>query len=624
MKQFSWVLALLVGCGGASPPPTSGQPVDAPTGGFLELSPVVASGSRDAEEPGSRISYISAATGDDETGQYYYWDGSQVVDAAGNGYGNDPFDPSGDIRPFATPSSEHVRGAPDEGGTRYADWELYRRGETFPAINGGQYRNIGISSEQPAVLGAWGPETDPRPRFDPTERSFFWIAAGRRRVSYVVIRSVDIDARGTSGNRAKGPGAFNQINDESLPPPGDPEPQSWLWFEDIRVRGMAFGFECQGWVTCSVNRSYIADTWNANEHNQGAYVARDQARFIAFDSIFYRNGFKEDPHANSDPERTVFDRNFYFGGGRQMGANLDGVISADGGSGGPQLRYGGTLADSLIIEGYWYTAATSNGTDAAFLSNPSGPSTFDVHDNVQLVFDYNTPNLPGRSEENSHPGDGFTVQSGFGGRFERNIVSGQLLTDLGVGRRFGRSAFNLAAILTETGHVARDYTVRDNIAYEFPAFSFQGDQWGRSEGIEVSNNVWADRGETSAVSISRGASANRLGGALTFSGNRFYTDRPDVFGGMGMAEFMAESSLEGENNQVSPRGDANATEGWSAPERTLRTYCEEVLGLTVTSPTGLPEFMELASENRLGAWDERLTGRAVVNYIREGFGLDPV
>jgi hypothetical protein len=437
-----------------------------------------------------------------------------------------------------------------------------------------------------------------------------------------------MDGRGAV-TRQRGVGCLIQVNPENLV--GDPH--AWHWFEDMRIRATRYAVEVQagpiGSATVTLNRSYIADTWNANEHNQGAYVARDQARFIAFDSIFYRNGFKEDPHANSDPERTVFDRNFYFGGGRQMGANLDGVISADGGSGGPQLRYGGTLADSLIIEGYWYTAATSNGTDAAFLSNPSGPSTFDVHDNVQLVFDYNTPNLPGRSEENSHPGDGFTVQSGFGGRFERNIISGQLLTDLGVGRRFGRSAFNLAAILTETGHVARDYTMRDNIAYEFPAFSFQGDQWGRSEGIEVSNNVWADRGETSAVSISRGASANSLGGALRFSGNRFYTDRPDVFGGMGMAEFMAESSLEGENNQVSPRGDANATEGWSAPERTLRTYCEEVLGLTVTSPTGLPEFMELASENRLGAWDERLTGRAVVNYIREGFALpalsgDPV
>lgn len=56
----------------------------------------------------------------------------------------------------------------------------------------------------------------------------------------------------------------------------------------------------------------------------------------------------------------------------------------------------------------------------------------------------------------------------------------------------------------------------------------------------------------------------------------------------------------------------------------LRTYCEEVLGLTVESLTGLPEFMEGALENRLGSWDDRYTARAVVNYIREGFGLGPV
>jgi hypothetical protein len=38
----------------------------------------------------------------------------------------------------------------------------------------------------------------------------------------------------------------------------------------------------------------------------------------------------------------------------------------------------------------------------------------------------------------------------------------------------------------------------------------------------------------------------------------------------------------------------------------------------------MPEFFALAEDNRIGAWDERLTGRAVVNYIREGFGLPAV
>jgi len=600
---------------GAAPDPDAGEP-EAETG-FVDWRPVPSTGELDATDRGSRIAYVSAETGDDETGQHYYWDGSQVVDAEGNGYGDDPFDPTGAIQPFATYSRDLLRTAND-AGDRFADWVLFRRGEEYPPT--GRFPAIGISPEEPSVLGAWGAVSEPRPRFDPDGESFRWQANGRLVVAYAVIRSIEIDARGAT-NRGGSVGAFMGINDVNLPPEGEPDPLSWLYYEDIRLRGRTQGIVCMRWVECTVARSAVTDMWNADSHVQGAFISGSQVRFHVIDSVFYRNGYKEDPSASDDPQRTIFDRNFYMGGGAQMGVSFDGVLSAYGGSGGPQIRYGGSMQDSLVMEGYWFTATGSNGNLPSWIDPQEGQS-FDVHDNVMLVFKYDTPNLPGERDARTHPGNGFHIGgASFGGSFERNIISGALLTELGVGEGFGRPGMHLiGAQLRESGLYPRDYAVRDNIVYDFTGIRFSGEAWDRVSGIEVTGNVWADRGGTAGVTD--GSSAP--GDAVTFSDNRFYTDRSGTIGGTDLASWMSSAGVDGSGNGVAPRGDAESIEGWSDPDRTLKTYCEDVLGLAVTSPTGLPEFMELALENRLGAWDDRLTARAVVSYIREGFGLDPV
>ncbi len=62
---------------------------------------------RNAAQPGSRIYYISAAQGNDRTGEIYFWDGSQIIDssgrpkdASGMAYGTDPMNPSAAVKPF--------------------------------------------------------------------------------------------------------------------------------------------------------------------------------------------------------------------------------------------------------------------------------------------------------------------------------------------------------------------------------------------------------------------------------------------------------------------------------------------------------------------------------------------
>jgi hypothetical protein len=587
--------------------------------GFSTFVPTAYSGNRDANEPGTRIAYIDPTLGSDVTGEYYYWDGTQVVDSTTGTYGTDPLNPTGTIQPFATATGHLRQGGDGFTGTRHPDWVLMKRGESFPAF--GSPNNVGVSPEQPALIGAYGNPADPRPTIDISGRSFFWSSAGRTRISYTVCLSLDMDGRGAV-TRQRGVGAFIQVNPGNVV--GDPH--AWHWFEDMRIRATRFAVEVQagpiGDATVTLNRCYVGDSWDDTALNQGVYCSRDNPKIRAYDSVFYRNGYPVDPTLSSDPERNILDRNFYLGGGTQLGAELSGIISAYGGSGGPQLRHGGIMQDSLVIEGYWFTSASSNGTDAQWLAARSG-SSFEFRDNVQLVWQGDTPNAPSTWGSISQPGNGWIFVHGFGGTFERNIISGQVLTDLGVGAA-GRDAINLeGAPSEELGTIPRDVTVRDNIVYEMPGLNVTGTVWDQITGFEFTNNVWVDRNGTgAAVDVASGIADADIGTAFdSFSNNAFYTDQAAPFDGRDLPTWLSATGVMNTGNTVAARSGAAAAEGWTAPTRTLKTYCEDVLGLTVTSLTGMPEFFALAEDNRIGAWDERLTGRAVVNYIREGFGL---
>src|SRR5690606_25571514 len=144
--------------------------------------------------------------------------------------------------------------------------------------------------------------------------------------------------------------------------------------------------------------------------------------------IFYKNGYKTDPRKNADPVRDVFSRNIYAGGGAKMGHTYHNIISADGASGGPQMRLGGRIESSLIIEGYWFSSTNSNSTNNSWPSNQTGQSAV-VRNNVQMVFQY--PSVadpdPNGSSTVAQAGGGYTVQgSSFGAQIEGNIISGAM------------------------------------------------------------------------------------------------------------------------------------------------------------------------------------------------------
>ena len=369
----------------------------------------------------------------------------------------------------------------------------------------------------------------------------------------------------------------------------------------------------------------------------------------------FREGVGMVRNADADPRRDIFSRNIYQGGGAMMGHRYLGIISADGGSGGPQMRLGGRIEGSLIIEGYWFSAVSSNKLVNPWLvrNGQSGQSAV-VRNNVQLVYAYPTPRDPDTAKQSSgaaQPGWGYTLQgASFGALVEGNIVSQAMLIDeLGAGEGGGGFGIGLTA-KPETyedgkAYSQRNNTIRGNIAYRTGAgLQITGD-WSGVKGNVVEGNVVvaknAVRNSATAVDVPKG---------LAVRNNRFYCD-----GGL-----PAESGTE-PGNSVAAYASAAATERWPDPNRTLNRYVTEVLKLTLLDwkddplldpaardaraaagesydPSGLKTFMAVATNMRRGgvtpvptagkpswtgdyAWDERLTGRPVVNWIREGFGL---
>ncbi len=629
----------------------------------------------DSRDRGGRIVYFDPASGDNGSADVYWWDGKRIIDSTGraanpgNGrfYGTDPLLPDEKaIRPFRhgvgmrrnAEADPRLRTndrdcSPVAGG--YPDWFLYRRGrvhDTFDsALIGGR------SESAPMVVAAYGPPEDGRAVIAPAvgkrvsfrnkERTVCNPMSGGTKGAdkawwHMVYSGLDI--------RAPWTGLGAHVADSYSGGPVTAYAEDCRWFGGNGGRLVYLPRKTM------LHRCVVAFCWREKGHNQGYFNSSFRASVTFKEVIFYRNGYKTDPLTHADPRRDIFSRNIYQGGGALMGHRYLGIISADGGSGGPQMRLGGEIERSLIIEGYWYNSTNSNKLVNPWLisSGQSGRSAL-VRNNVQLVFDYPSPNDPDTAERKSsraaQPGWGYALSSAsFGALVEGNIISRALLID-DLGAAEGKGGHGIALSTSpETYENGRSYsqrnnTIRNNIVYRMGSgLQLQGD-WSEARGIVVENNVFtADRAVNNRTEGIDGKET------LTVRNNRFYVNKGS-----------AEGSAFASGNKVAGYESAQATENWPDPNRTLKRYVTEVLGLTLLEwtddprldpkareeriksgeaydPTGMKTFMAVATNMRRGGtasvplkgkpswsadyrWDRRLTGPAVVDWLRAGFGL---
>ena len=602
----------------------------------------------DERDQGSRIIFVDAESGDNDTAEIYWWDGEQIIDSsgsavdeAGRAYGRNPLRPNlAALKPFRVlsgdkrlktqqgkPSPQYVDESADRlwrfaglaGG--YPDWFLFRRGQShsdFHQFTGGR------SESQPAVFGAYGPYGDGRALLMNGVGGHNW---GQPVASlHVALFSLGMTSFG-----------YTSLNQNVVDPSGEPVT---AYLEDVKLHSVVYPPRKSTFVRC-----VIVNHYDPNGRNQG-YFTNGFHNEVTFDeTIFYRNGYKTDPTRSPDPKRTIFDRNIYQGGGAQLGHRYLNVISADGGSGGPQMRLGGVIRDSLIVEGYWYSSTRSNKADNPWMiaSGQSGRSAI-VRDNVQLVYRYPTeadPDTSAASDTRAQPAWGYALQgASFGAVISGNIISGAMLEDeLGGRARYGLALkFQPDRYGGDRIYTQQNNEIRDNIIYKAAhGLILEGSAAGVSN-INVRDNVF----------VASDASQGRISEGMTISGNRFYVKEPSSLAGANEI-FPYDTSL------------AKSSEDWIDPDRTLRRYVVERLKLYPLEwadvedsygdaaaaraaygerfdPTGLRTFMAVAANMRAGgsmtppqgakpdpngdyAWDERYTAAAVVNWIRAGFGL---
>lgn len=604
----------------------------------------------DTRDPGSRIIFVDSVMGDNESAEIYWWNGSQIVDSDGSHtdsegreYGKNPLRPNLDaIKPFLVLNddsrlfTQQGRPAPDvvpqssdriwrkaglSGG--YQDWFLFRRGQShdnYASLYGGK------SQDEPTVFAAYGPYEDGRAVL----AGGIGGHNGDQPIAQLHVAIFSVQASGMG---------YLYTHKDVTDINGQPVS---AYLEDIHLTGISYPVN-----TTTVVRSIVSNSFSDGSHNQG-YFTSDYHNVVTFDEvIFYRNGYIGDPEQNADPKRTIYSRNIYQGGGARLGHRYLNIISADGASGGPQMRVGAQIENSFILEGYWYTSTHSNKVENPWLLSGGQVGTSAViRNNVQLVYDYPTPADPddaGLSDQRANPSWGLRIEGAtFGSEVSGNIISGAMLTNE---LRSSPATFGIYHELNAYDYGAGEIgpinnTIKDNIVYKaIDGVSLAGSS-DTTRGITFDNNIFV------AEKAVRGTVID----GVSLNNNTFYSSSaPDL----------------DPSNIVRPYDLALAAEqeGWSDPERTLKRYVTEELGLTlldwedsdlpeeqvaprqeagqVYDPTGIKTFMSVAANMRAGGtddiptqgkpsgdgdypWDERFTGQAVVNWIRAGFGLSPV
>jgi hypothetical protein len=589
-------------------------------------------------QPGSRLHYISAVSGNDTKGQFYFWNGSKIVDASGKSqnasgvaYGTDPLNPSAAVQAFKRWSYVGPRRDGEDVGVRgkvgaptvktragYPDWWLFKRGETFDlsedflsyerevnpaatALVASLTLSGGRSATEPQLVGAYGDACAVRPRFVNPLQGFItrWEDKGSPIFKNVIYQSLHFDGHDRS-KPASDRAGLNMLYQNAE--------ATHILFEDmwfdaahVSIQGTGQSLNSVGsGAQVTLRRSLITDAFTgtgaAGVGVQGVfYDGNRDGRLRIEESILLRNGFKNDPKLAWPPTGaeiwSQFDRNMYLSGEtNNMGSALIDSVSMLGSS-GDQFRQGFRVERNFFYQGYVSMGAHGGYPDT---DGPTGT----LLNNILQRFEGK-----GTDINIGQPGWGFSLTSGaFDVEVAGNIVTGVQYP--GTGIAFGISPLSWQCFSHKFHYATRANRIHDNIFESPDAPAFQVEDGIASEspagctqwqypGVKlntVTNNVMISPVGVSAYKPV-GAAVGKTNDTA-FSGNSLYANRA-----------AAATAL-----------------GWANPNRSLKTYLQ-ANGVTVTSNDGFLEYHALATKLRRGQWQPQWTSKAIVNHIRTGYNL---
>lgn len=581
---------------------------------------------RSLQQSGSRLYYISAVKGSDSTGEIYFWDGSRIIDSngrstnsAGQSYGTDPMNPSSAVRPFkrwayvaprdsATQdigSRGRVGGATPGMRAGYPDWWLFNRGETFDLaadllsferetnpsatmVNESLSVPGGRSATERQIVGAYGDICQARPRFIHPMLGFLSRFTSPTTAPFKNVAYLSLHFDGHSRTSV---GTYSGIT--LL---GQTVASTDVLFEDVWVDGATVNIGIANAGQITFRRSLITDAFvNDGVHVQGLYYegSRD-GRLRIEESILMRNGFSHgDPKTMAWPPSgtqiwDMYSRNMYING--QINSLQSGLFDSVSmiGASGDQFRNGFKVERNFFYQGYVAMGAHGGYADAA-------GATGSMLDNVLQRFTGS-----GTNDNRGHPGWGLQLGGGaYAVEVARNIVTGA---------QHPAATFALQLMpLFQDCNVPYQYATRSN---------------------NIHHNIFDSGSASAAIKVSDGTTNTCYGLVLPGVRGNVASDNTLInsallaseYNTVGAAVGTATDTLYQRNRMYADRAQAAAALGWTAPDRTLKTYLI-ANGVNVTSSDGFPEYFAQATAQRRGQWREEWMARPMVNYIRGGFGM---
>jgi len=587
---------------------------------------------RNMQQPGSRLHYISAASGTDATADIYFWDGSRIIDSsgqpanpAGQAYGTDPMNPSIAVKRFKRwayvaprrDANADIGSTGAQGGSfapearaGFPDWWLFARGETIDlsedllsferetrptvtSVSSSLAVPGGRSVTERQIVGAFGSLCLPRPRFVHPQLGFVTVFAKSyapmlKNVAYL---SLHFDHH----ERASGepPDGIRLL--------GQTVAATNILFEDVWLDAASINIGALNASQITFRRILLTDNFGTDgSHVQGLYYegTRD-GRLRIEESILLRNGFSHgDPKTMAWPPTgqqiwDIYSRNLYINGeSNSMQSGMFDSVSMMGAS-GDQFRPGMRVERNFFYQGYVSMGAHGGYADAA-------GATGSILDNAVQRF-----TGTGTNDNRGQPGWGIQLGGGaYAVEVARNIVTG------------AQSAANTAAFQLQP-------FVQDcNVPFAYP-----------TRGNRVTDNVFDSGQAAAAITVKDGANSSTSCYGMTGLGVRGNTVsnnalinaslRESEYLPVGTALNSAPDTAYQGNRIFANRAAAAAALGANGADRTLKTYLA-ANGVAVKSADGFPEYFERATQQRRGQWSPIWTSREIVNYFRAGFGKSPL
>ena len=244
----------------------------------------------------SRLIYVSASTGDDETAEYYVPGDILDVNLPGN------------IKPFKT-----IEAALSKTREGFADWVLLEKGDVWEIEKVLKVKR-GRSPSERAVISSYGSSGE-RPLIKSTASETIRIWDG---VNFVAIKGISLYAshRDPESTDFVGWGIVPNSIGIRIYKNSEVAAMSVL-LEDMKIQFFSYGISIDGGgeiVDVIIRRSIIANSYSETSHSQGVYAG--DSSVLLEENIFYHNGwYKQQIGSGQDKnggQATMFNHNTYF------------------------------------------------------------------------------------------------------------------------------------------------------------------------------------------------------------------------------------------------------------------------------------------------------------------------